>query len=242
MTQQGSDWVGSHPAPNTLYKDFSNIHPHDDFCKESRHILIWMWNHTLSVSVDTICSFITLKTPIQTFTSEVKKAIREEFADWAEPLLKLTQVADEKDFIARSLYILPPGHRWKHKASVTLIGDAAHLMTPHAGEGVNVAMDDALKLADAIIRSAKSADVINVLDKEVDAFEDEMMKRVAKMQEHSLANTKDMFFNPKAPHVVIDSWFRQRIALQRGWIVEYVLPLWAVRTWRHWLNWWNAVH
>ena len=173
--------------------------------------------------------------------SEVKKAIRKEFKDWAEPLVKLTQVADENDFTARSLYILPPGHRWKHKAKVTLIGDAAHLMTPHAGEGVNVAMEDALKLAEAIIRSAKSEDAIDALDKEVSVFEDEMMTRATKVQKHSLANTNDMYFNPGAPHAVIDSWVRRAMAQQLGWVVEYVLPLWFIWNVRKFCNWWYRV-
>ena len=174
--------------------------------------------------------------------SEVKKAIREEFNDWAEPLVKLTQVADESDFTARSLYILPPGHRWKHRAKVTLIGDAAHLMTPHAGEGVNVAMEDAMKLADSIIRSAKSEDVVNALDKEVSVFEDEMMTRATKVQKHSLANTKDMYMNPAAPHGTVDNWVRRAMAQQLGWVVEIVLPLWFIGNIRRFCNWWYGVH
>ena len=169
--------------------------------------------------------------------SEVKKAVREEFKDWAEPLVKLTQVADDNDLNPRSLYILPPGHRWKHRAKVTLIGDAAHLMTPHAGEGVNVAMEDALKLADAIIRSAKSEDLINALDKEVSVFEDEMMTRATKVQKHSLANTEDMYLNPAAPHATIDNWVRRAMAQQLGWVVEIVLPIWSVRIVRQFFNW-----
>ena len=170
--------------------------------------------------------------------SEVKKAIREEFKDWAEPLVKLTQVADETDFIARSYYILPPGHRWTHKAKVTLIGDAAHLMTPHAGEGVNVAMEDALNLAHAII---ESKDSVTALDNNVSKFEDGMMTRATKVQKHSLGNTKDMFFTPGAPHTVIDGWIRRAIAQQVGWLVEIVLPLWVVGVIRRSLFWWYRV-
>ena len=173
--------------------------------------------------------------------SEVKKAIREELSDWAEPLVKLTQVADENDFTPRSLYILPPGHRWKHRAKVTLIGDAAHLMTPHAGEGVNVAMEDALNLANAIIRSSKSEDFRDSLDEEVCIFENEMMTRATEVQNDSLAATNDMYFNPGAPHAVIDSWVRRAMARQLGWAIEIVLPLWFIGMVRRGLNWWYRV-
>lgn len=102
-------------------------------------------------------------------------------------------------------------------------------------------MEDALNLADAIIRSAKCEDVINELDKEVSVFENEMMARATKVQNHSFANTKEMYLNPGAPHAVIDKWVRRAMAEELGWIVEVVLPLWFVGVVRRAFNWWYRV-
>lgn len=53
----------------------------------------------------------------------------------------------DDDATLRQLYMLPVGFSWESKPGVTLIGDAAHLMTPFAGVGVNVALTDALELS-----------------------------------------------------------------------------------------------
>lgn len=71
------------------------------------------------------------------------------FAGWSPDLLAL--ITDCEDgFVPRPLYGLPIGHRWTHRPGLTLLGDAAHLMSPFSGEGVNLAMRDALDLALAI--------------------------------------------------------------------------------------------
>jgi 2-polyprenyl-6-methoxyphenol hydroxylase-like FAD-dependent oxidoreductase len=51
--------------------------------------------------------------------------------------------------VPRMLYTLPADHRWETRPNFTLIGDAAHLMLP-SGEGVNLAMINALELAEDI--------------------------------------------------------------------------------------------
>jgi 2-polyprenyl-6-methoxyphenol hydroxylase-like FAD-dependent oxidoreductase len=54
----------------------------------------------------------------------------------------------------KPMYMLPLGKlAWPHRAGVTLLGDAAHLMTPFGGEGVNLALKDALDLAGAITQA-----------------------------------------------------------------------------------------
>jgi 2-polyprenyl-6-methoxyphenol hydroxylase-like FAD-dependent oxidoreductase len=70
------------------------------------------------------------------------------FAAWAP---RLTYLIESGDFIAvRPLYALPIGFAWKNRRGITLLGDAAHLMSPFSGEGVNLALADAVDLADAL--------------------------------------------------------------------------------------------
>ena len=80
-----------------------------------------------------------------------------------------------------TIYETPDGYNWEHKSNVTLIGDAAHLMAPN-GEGVNIAMKDALALSQAIIKARNSANseeipMQNALDSSVFEFEMDMLAR-----------------------------------------------------------------
>jgi 2-polyprenyl-6-methoxyphenol hydroxylase-like FAD-dependent oxidoreductase len=42
---------------------------------------------------------------------------------------------------------MPLNQTWEALPNLTMLGDAAHLMPPYAGEGVNMAMQDALELS-----------------------------------------------------------------------------------------------
>lgn len=72
---------------------------------------------------------------------EAKECLLNEYADWDECLKDLIQHSDP-DITPRALYQLPTDLSWTSKPGLTLLGDAAHLMTPFAGEGVNRAMLD----------------------------------------------------------------------------------------------------
>ena len=163
-----------------------------------------------------------LKDPLQ-----VKKMVAEEYHDWAPELLKLTQVVNEEHMIPRSLYMLPVGHRWDHRPGVTLIGDAAHLMTPFAGEGVNLAMTDSLRLAEAIVGSRKS-ERHDAFDQAVKRFEEEMFQRAGIMAEVTRGNMEDMLFKPGAPEANIDSYVR-RMLIGEWPRLQHLVPLWLVR-------------
>ncbi|MFC0500393.1 FAD-dependent oxidoreductase [Asaia krungthepensis] len=72
------------------------------------------------------------------------------FSSWSPDLRRLLA---EGDFLGvRPLYAMPIGTKWRAHPAVMLLGDAAHLMSPFSGEGVNLALADALDLANALMK------------------------------------------------------------------------------------------
>ena len=82
-------------------------------------------------------------------TEAVMKAVKDAYADWSPEVLgMLTQVQDRLQFWPTS--VMPPDYRWSTRAGLTMLGDASHVMPPFTGKGVNLAVLDALELADAL--------------------------------------------------------------------------------------------
>jgi 2-polyprenyl-6-methoxyphenol hydroxylase-like FAD-dependent oxidoreductase len=91
--------------------------------------------------------------------------------------LKRVIFSSKESVAARALYELPVGFRWPSRSGVTLIGDAAHVFTPFAGEGVNVGMKDALVLAQEIVKVCNGE---KSLKTGVNDYEEEMFPRSTK--------------------------------------------------------------
>lgn len=119
---------------------------------------------------------------------KLKEQILDHFKDWAPELREWVQVSH--GFRAWPLYELPVGEFWEHKMGYTMIGDAASLMTPFAGEGVNKAMKDALELAEAVEQALRSHSDV---DQAVKEYEVGMFPRAEKYQMHTMRNKKAMF-------------------------------------------------
>jgi 2-polyprenyl-6-methoxyphenol hydroxylase-like FAD-dependent oxidoreductase len=119
------------------------------------------------------------------------------FEGWSELWAPLFSKASSTMW--RPLLVCPPDQYWEPKPNVTLIGDAAHVMPPYAGEGVNMAMLDALVLSEQLFGEIDSANAIA-------AYETEMFARMRHMTEDTMLNT-EMFYSPDASGRVV-SLFR----------------------------------
>ncbi|MDB5034893.1 MAG: monooxygenase [Chlorobi bacterium] len=144
-----------------------------------------------------LCVYAALKTPADWVKTDLtRQSLLEHYAGWDKRLLALITNGDG-DLVPRPIYALPVGFRWERRSGVTLIGDAAHLMSPFAGEGANLAMLDGAELAKAII--AHPGDI----DAAIAAYEAEMFPRGAAAAAESAANLI-MCFGADTPQGLID--------------------------------------
>lgn len=127
---------------------------------------------------------------------KAKAALLEYFADWHEDFQSLITGADG-DLIPRPIHALPVGHRWDRIPGVTLLGDAAHLMSPFAGEGANLAMQDGAELALAIVANQGSPEAA------LTQYETALFPRSEEMAEQS-AGGLEMCFTPDSPQPLLD--------------------------------------
>ncbi len=112
------------------------------------------------------------------------------YKGWHSQFIQLFSAAFE--FVPRPMYSTPADQTWRTKENVTIIGDAAHVMPPFAGVGVNMAMLDALDLTNCLT-DEHYIDVTTAFT----VFEKRMLCRSAKMQLMT-KDSEDIFHSPTA--------------------------------------------
>jgi 2-polyprenyl-6-methoxyphenol hydroxylase-like FAD-dependent oxidoreductase len=118
---------------------------------------------------------------------ELLRWFRTHFPGWSEKWNELFLGA-EIPVTPRPIMCMPPDQTWLPLPNLALIGDAAHVMPPFAGEGANTAMGDALALSRCL-----NSDKYPGLQEAIAAFESDMRSRASAAATTSLQNGEWMF-------------------------------------------------
>ena len=102
--------------------------------------------------------------------AKARARLMAEFEGWTPEILRFIEASNDH-IVSRPIYALPVGHHWQNRIGITLLGDAAHVMSPFGGEGVNMAMLDAAELSRQLLEQAD-------WKRAVQAYEAEMFERV----------------------------------------------------------------
>lgn len=113
--------------------------------------------------------------------NDVKRWFETSFSTWNTIYHELF-TTDKIKILPRPLYHFSADQHWVTQNNLTIIGDAAHRMPPYAGEGVNMAMLDALELSEELLKeqNIKSA---------FENYETKMLERVKEVTAITMENT-----------------------------------------------------
>jgi 2-polyprenyl-6-methoxyphenol hydroxylase-like FAD-dependent oxidoreductase len=106
-----------------------------------------------------------------------KAAVLETYSGWAEPVATLVSGTDEARIVRMDLCDRPPVKQWG-EGRVTLLGDAAHPMTPNIAQGACQGIEDAVVLMKTL---AAEPDTVQALR----SYEDKRKERTATLTKRS---------------------------------------------------------
>jgi len=92
--------------------------------------------------------------------------------DWHAPIPAVIAATDEQRIVELSFFDREPLRKWTH-GRISLLGDAAHPMTPNMGQGACQAIEDAVTLSECLCSNADSPSGLQ-------AYEKQRIKRTTK--------------------------------------------------------------
>jgi 2-polyprenyl-6-methoxyphenol hydroxylase-like FAD-dependent oxidoreductase len=148
---------------------------------------------------------------------------------WPEAAPLLTHIADA-GVLMQASYRDTVLKRWQ-RAPVVLLGDAAHAMSPQLGQGVNMALMDALALRDALRSRSRPEEALALYERERQAhahiyqFWSRWLTPLFQSERDMAAWLRDLTFIPMARLPVSrGQMLRVLTGTQKGWFGRLRLP------------------
>jgi 2-polyprenyl-6-methoxyphenol hydroxylase-like FAD-dependent oxidoreductase len=125
-----------------------------------RHFISESWGRgarfgVVPIGEDLVYWFATANAPAgQREAAGERARLRALFAGWHAPVPALIEATRDEQLLRTDISDRPPVRSWS-RGRVTLLGDAAHPMTPNLGQGGGQAVEDAVVLARALSEHAE---------------------------------------------------------------------------------------
>ena len=167
----------------------------------------------IPLSQECICWFATLNRPKGMPDGRMgrKQELLELFHTCHDPVPAVIEAIDDTAILRSDIYDRPPLHHWS-KGRVTLLGDAAHPMTPSLGQGACQAIEDAVVLAACLSTEHSIATALQAYERQRIKRANTIVQRSARFSqtaqwEHPLAvKFRNTLFKTIPKHTLVKQW------------------------------------
>ena len=118
-------------------------------------------------------------------SEEMKNRILQDLTNWAEPIRNIIEITTAEKIFESLIYDRLPINNWS-KGRVTLLGDAAHPMSPSMGQGANSTFEDAWVLTQCLSK-------FSTIEEAFSEYEKERIERTKIMQIKSAEGEKNQW-------------------------------------------------
>jgi len=137
-----------------------------------------------------------------------KAAVMELFGRWHSPIPSLIDATPEQDVLRNDIYDRPVRRSWGD-GRITLLGDAAHPMTPNLGQGACQALEDAVVLSRCLATRSDVAAALRSYEQQRIPRANELVNRsrqvgaIGQLESRVAVRLRDAFFSRLSPRLQV---------------------------------------